>query len=60
MKIYHNKYINTGEEVKYLGNDLALNLPHIHVITGCDTTSFMFSVGESKSSEKIHEKRSES
>ena len=27
MKIDYNKYINTGEEVKYLGNDLALKPP---------------------------------
>ena len=34
--------------MKYLGNDLALKLPHIHAITGCDTTSFTFSVGKVK------------
>ena len=47
MKIDH-KYINIGKVVKYLGNDLALKLPHIHAITGCETTSFMFSVGKEK------------
>ena len=40
-KIGHNKYINIGKVVKYLGIDLALKLPHIHAITGCDTTSFL-------------------
>ena len=46
MKIDYNKYINIAKVVKYLGNDLALKLSHIHAITGCDTTSFMFSGGK--------------
>ena len=48
MKIDYNKYINIAKVVKYLGNDLALKLPHIHAITGCDTTSFMSSGGKVK------------
>ena len=48
MVIDHNKYINTGKVVKYLENDLAWKLAHIHAITGCDTTSFMIFVGKVK------------
>ena len=59
MKIYHNKYINIEKVVKDFGNDLAWKLSHIHAITGCDTTSFMFSVGK-ESSEKMPEKSQES
>ena len=48
VKIDHNKYINIRKKVKYLGNDLALKLPHIHAITGFDGISIMFSVGKVK------------
>ena len=48
MKIDHNKYINIQKVVQYLGKEIALKLPHVHAITGCDTTSFMFSVGKIK------------
>ena len=47
-KIDHSKYINIGKAVKYLVNDLALKLPDVYAITGCDTTSFIFSVGKVK------------
>lgn len=48
MKIDHNKHINIGKVVKYVGKDLILKLRHIYTITVCDTTSFMFSVGKEK------------
>ena len=48
MVIDHNKYINIGKVVKYLENDLAWKLAHIHAITSCDTTSFMIFVGKVK------------
>ena len=44
--IDHNKYINIGNVVKYLGNDLALKLSHNHAITCCDTTYFILYVGK--------------
>ena len=57
VKIDHNKYINIGKVVKYLGNDLALKHPHIHAITGCVTTSFMFSVGKQKCMKQVQKVR---
>ena len=48
MKIDHNKCINTVKVVNYFGNNLALKLLHIHGITGCNTTSFMFSTRKVK------------
>ena len=48
MDIDQNKYTNIGKVVKYLGKDLVLKLSHIHVVTGCDTKSFMFSVRKVK------------
>ena len=48
MNIDQNKYTNIGKVVKYLGKDLVLKLSHIHVVTGCDTKSFMFSVRKVK------------
>ena len=48
LKTDYNKFINIAKVVKYLGNDLALKLPHIHAIPGCDTTSFVSSGGKVK------------
>ena len=42
IKIDHNKYINIRKVVKYLGNYFALKLPHIHAMTSCGTTYFVF------------------
>ena len=39
-------FANIGKVVKYLGSNLSLKFAHIHAITGCDTTLFMFSIGK--------------
>ena len=39
MKIDH-RFVCIGTIVNYFGNSICSRLPHIHAITGCDTTSF--------------------
>ena len=48
MKYSAGKYANIGKIVQYLGNTVALKLPFIHCITGCDTTSYLYGVGKTK------------
>ena len=50
MKIEADKYVNIGAIVKHFGDDFCLKLPHIHALTGCDTTSFFHGIGEVKAS----------
>ena len=40
LKIDYKKFIDVGKIVEYYGKDVVLKLPHIHAITGCDTTSY--------------------
>ena len=53
LKINHEKYIDIGKIVDYLGEDVYRNLPAIHAVTGCDTTSAMFGVGKVKILKKL-------
>ena len=48
MKIDNEKFIDVGKIVGYNGKDVKLKLPHIHVVTGCDTSSYLHGVGEIK------------
>ena len=48
MKIDYDKYINIEKIVKTLGLNVAMNIPKIHAITGCDSTSFFYGVGKIK------------
>ena len=47
MKYSAGKYANIGKIVTHLGTAVALKLPYIHAITGCDTTSYLYGVGKS-------------
>ena len=51
-------FANIGKVVKYLGSNLSLKFTHIHAITGCDTTLFMFSIGKVKMHETSPESQS--
>ena len=53
LKIDHEEYIDIGNVVDYLGEDVSRNLPAIHAATDCDTASTMFGVGKAKNSEKV-------
>ena len=46
MKYAAGKYANIGKIVAHLGVVVSLKLPHIHAITGCDTTSYFHGVGK--------------
>ena len=48
MKIGEKKFVNVRKSVQHLGKEISLKLPHIHAITGCDTTSYLYSVGKMK------------
>ena len=48
MKIGEKKFVNVRKIVQHLGKEISLKLPRIHVITGCDTTSYLYSVGKMK------------
>ena len=48
-----NKYVNIRSIVNHFGNDVCIKLPHIHAITGCDTTSYFNGVGKVKVLKKI-------
>ena len=48
MKIGAKKFVNVRKIVQYLGKEVSLKLPHIHAITGCDTTSYLHNVGKMK------------
>ena len=46
--------MSTLEKVyNFLGENVSMHLPHIHVIPGCDTTSFFYGVGKVKLLKKI-------
>ena len=51
MKIDHEKYINLLKQ--HIGDEIREILPQFHAITGCDSTSFMFSVGKIKALKQI-------
>ncbi len=53
LKIGHEKYVDIRKVVDYLGEEISKNLPSIHAITGCDTTSAIFGVGKVKVLEKL-------
>ena len=36
----------TGKNVEYIGTNVSIKFPQIHKVTGCDTTSFLLSVGK--------------
>ena len=46
MKIKAERYANIRKILNHFGEDLCLKLPHIHAITGCDTTSFLHGLGK--------------
>ena len=48
IKIETNKFFNIRKIVEYLGTDFTKNLPQIHEVTVCDTTSFLHGVGKVK------------
>ena len=48
MKIEADKYVNIGPIASHFRKDICLKLPHIHGITGCDTTTFFHGVGKVK------------
>ena len=52
MKIDH-RFVCIGTIVNYFGNSICSRLPHIHAITGCDTTSFFHGVGKVKVLKKM-------
>ena len=55
MQIDHNKYVNIGQIVQYLGVSVCLQLPAFHSLTGFDTTSY-FKVVQKHQYLKKHEK----
>ena len=36
----------TRKNVEYIGTNVSIKFPQIHKVTGCDTTSFLLSVGK--------------
>ena len=46
MKIDHEKFVDIGKIYDFLGENISELLPHVHAITGCDTTSFFFGGGK--------------
>ena len=46
MKVETNKLISIRKNVEYLGTNVSIKFPQIHTVTGCDTTSFLHSVGK--------------
>ena len=53
MKIDHAKFVDVGEIYDFLGENISELLPHIHPITGCDTTYFFFGVGKVRIFKKL-------
>ena len=41
MKIGKKTFVSVRKIVQHLGKEISLKLPHIHAITGCDTTSYL-------------------
>ena len=48
MKIESRKCVNIRRILEYLGTDVATKLLQIHIVTGCDTTSFLHGVRKIK------------
>ena len=48
-----DKYVCIKDVVDYLGEEISLCLPHIHGMTGCDTTFTFFRMGEINVLKKI-------
>ena len=46
MKIETKKLIGIRKNVEYLGNDVSTKFPQIHIVTGCEITSFLHCVGK--------------
>ena len=46
MKVETNKLICIRKNVEYLGTNVSIKFPQTHTVTGCDTTSFLYNVGE--------------
>ena len=53
MKYGAEKFANIGKIVKHLGRTVSLMLVHLHCITGCDTTSYMYGVGKARVLNKV-------
>lgn len=53
MKIDFNKYVNIRKIVDHFGLPISKTLPHIHAVTGCDTTSYLYGVGKVKVLKKL-------
>ena len=47
-KIDIEKFIGAGKIVEYYGKHVILKLPHIHALTGCDSSSYLHGVGKIK------------
>ena len=48
MKTDNDKFIEVGKIVEYYGKNVIQKLPHIHAVTGCDTTPYLHSVEKIK------------
>ena len=46
MKVETNKLISIRKNAEYLGTNVSIKFPQIHIVTGCDRTSFIHSVGK--------------
>ncbi len=55
MKYDHNKYADIGKICKFLGRKICLNMPAMHAVTGCDTTSYLYKVGQVRVMKKLLE-----
>ncbi len=53
MKIDHDRFIDIEKVVKFLGDTVSKQLPAIHALTGCDTTSSFFGIGKVKLIKKL-------
>ena len=53
LKYDHKKFADIRKTCSYLGKTLSLNLPKIHALTGCDTTSYFYRVGKIKVFKKL-------
>ena len=53
MKIDNEKFIDVRQIVAYYGKDVILKLPHIHPVTGCNTTSYYMAWEKLKYSKNV-------
>ena len=53
FKYDHNKFADIRKICSYLGKTLSLNLPKIHALAGCDTTSYFYPVEKIKVFKKL-------